>query len=197
LNPVEAGIVKTPEEYRWSSHRQYLKPRGASWLNTVEVLEQLGGRQVFHDFVLSGNEEGLKKFYESGRQSPVLGGHEFVEEVRGRVGELAREYPRYQRRGLQAAPEQVVGRVAAMYKISKEDVLRGVRGRENEARKVAMYLVRRCCDQTLKETASLFGLGSYGAVGWGCHAVKAKMRNDKKFKDQIDGLGDEIYQQKT
>jgi putative transposase len=26
LNPVEAGIVKTPEEYRWSSHRQYLKP---------------------------------------------------------------------------------------------------------------------------------------------------------------------------
>jgi putative transposase len=84
LKPIEVGIVKSPEDYRWSSHRQYLKPKGApKWLNTTEVLEQLGGRQVFHEFVLSGNEERLKEFYESGRQSPVLGRDEFVETVRG------------------------------------------------------------------------------------------------------------------
>jgi putative transposase len=195
LNPIEVGIAKSPEDYRWSSHRQYLKPKGApKWLNTTEVLEQLGGRQVFHEFVLSGNEERLKEFYESGRQSPVLGRDEFVETVRGQVGELAREHPRYQRRRVQAGPDQVIGRVAGMYKISKEDVLRGVRGRENEARKVAMYLVRRCCDQTLQETARLFGLGSYGAVGWGCHGVQSKMQNEKKFRDRIERLGDEICQ---
>ena len=34
-----------------------------------------------------------------------------------------------------------------------------VRGKENEARKVAMDLVRRCCDQTLHETARIFGFG--------------------------------------
>ncbi|MGH7826969.1 MAG: transposase [Candidatus Binatia bacterium] len=197
LNPVEAGIIKRPEDYRWSSHRQYLRPGGGpKWLSTAEVLEQLGGRQAFHDFVLSGNEESLKEFYESGRQSVVLGGDEFVEEVRGRVGELGREQPRYQRRIVQRAPEHVLRRVAAIYKIAKEDVLRGVRGKENEARKVAMYLVRRCCDQTLQETAKLFGLGSYGAVGWSCHGIKAKMQSDKKFRAQIESLGDEIYQQK-
>jgi chromosomal replication initiation ATPase DnaA len=81
-----------------------------------------------------------------------------------------------------------------MYQISKEDVLRGVRGRENEARKVAVSLVRRCCDQGLKETASLFGLGSYGAVEWDYHGMQAKMQNNKKFKDRIDGLADEISQ---
>ena len=40
--------------------------------------------------------------------------------------------------------------------------------------------------------ASLIELGSCGAVRWGCHGVRAKMQNDKKFGDRIDGLGDEM-----
>jgi chromosomal replication initiation ATPase DnaA len=74
--------------------------------------------------------------------------------------------------------------VAKIYRVTTEAVFQGVRGRENEARKVAMYLVRRCCDQTLKETARLFGLGSYGAVGWGCHQVQTKMEKEKRFENK-------------
>jgi hypothetical protein len=44
LNPIGAGVVEQPEQYRWSSHGHYLKPKGApEWLNTEEVLEQIGG----------------------------------------------------------------------------------------------------------------------------------------------------------
>ena len=33
LNPVQAGVVKQPEEYRWSSHWRYLQGKGApQWL---------------------------------------------------------------------------------------------------------------------------------------------------------------------
>jgi putative transposase len=197
LNPVDAGIVKAPEAYRWSSHRYYLKAKGApNWLNFGEVLKQLGGRKVFHEFVLSGNEEALKRFYESGRQSPVLGGGEFVERIRGAVTRLAQEHPRYERRGLQPGVDQVIRKVARMYTMAEREIVKGVRGRENQARKVAMYLVTRCCDKTLQETASLFGLGSYGAVGWGCHWVKSKMEKERKFRDRIDKIVDEIQQQK-
>ena len=63
LNAVEAGIVKMPEDYRWASHRYYLKAKGApNWLNTQEAVEQIGGRRAFHEFVLSGNEESLKQY---------------------------------------------------------------------------------------------------------------------------------------
>jgi chromosomal replication initiation ATPase DnaA len=82
----------------------------------------------------------------------------------------------------------VIGKVAGMYRLPKKDVLRGVRGKENEARKVAMYLVRRCCDQTLTATARLFRVGSYGAVGWSCHGIKIKMEQEKKFRKQIEGI---------
>jgi putative transposase len=197
LNSIEAGVVKQPEEYRWSSHRQYLQAKEVpDWLNTQHVLEQMGGKKTFHEFVLSGNEEALEKFYNAKHQSPVLGRAEFVKKVRSPEVELDREIPRYQRRGVQASPEQVIGWVAGMYAVSKEGVLKGVRGKENEARKVAMYLVRRCCDQTLTETARLFGLGSYGAVGWGCHAVQARMEKEKKFKDGVESLAANICQQK-
>ena len=72
LNAVEAGIVKMPEDYRWASHRYYLEAKGApNWLNTQEAVEQIGGRRAFHEFVLSGNEESLKRYYEAQRQNPI------------------------------------------------------------------------------------------------------------------------------
>ena len=197
LNPVEAGVAIQPEDYRWSSHTLYLQAKEApGWLSTEEVLEPLGGRQTFHEFVLSGNEEALEKFYKSKRHSPVLGGERFVEAVRGSEVKLTREIPRYERRGVQVHPEQVIERVAGFYGVPKQGILNGVRGKENEARKVAMYLVRRCCDQTLSETAKLFGLGSYGAVGWSCHAVNARMEREKKFRDRMERLVAQTCQQK-
>ena len=196
LNPVETGVVKLPEEYRWSSHAKYLQSKGAQqWLYTDEVLEQLGGRKDFHEFVLSGNEEALETFYQSKRHSPVLGRVEFIQKLRGPEVTLSREIPRYQRQGVHPTPELVIGKVATIYKLPKEEVLRGVRGKENEARKVAMYLVRRCCDETLSETAGLFGVVSYGAVGWSCHGVKTKMEREKRFRDRIERIASEVCQQ--
>ncbi len=41
-------------------------------------------------------------------------------------------------------------------------MLKGVRGRENEARKVGLYLVKRLCDLTLNEVAQRFRVSSFG-----------------------------------
>jgi REP element-mobilizing transposase RayT len=189
LNPVGAGLVRYPEEYRHSSHRYYLQTKHQpTWLNIDALLEQFGDRRAFHEFVLSGNEEDLERFYQSGRQSPVLGGEEFVERIRKPLSQLTPEHPRYQRRGVQASAQSLIRRIAEVYRVSTDEVLQGIRGKENEARKVAMYLVRRCCDRTLKETAALFGLGSYGAVGWCCHGVQRKMERERRFKHQVEKL---------
>jgi chromosomal replication initiation ATPase DnaA len=148
----------------------------------LTVLEQLGGRENFHEFVLSGNEEALESYYKAKRHSPVLGREEFIEKVRLARAKLNREIPRYQRHALEIKPERVIAKVAGMYGVAEEELLNGRRGQENEARKVAMYLVTRCCDRTLGESARLFGLGSYGAVGWVCHGLKVRMEREKKLE---------------
>jgi putative transposase len=186
LNAIEAGLVKMPEEYRWASHQYYSKAKGTpGWLDTKEAIEQIGGRQVFHEFVLSGNESSLRRYYEAKRQSPIFGSETFLARFRQRGTPTTREHPRYERRVVQPAVERVIHEVMDRYKVTREEIFRGVRGRENEARKVALYLIKRCCDRTLPEIAEYFGIGNYSTVSWSCRAVTARMSREKNFRERI------------
>jgi chromosomal replication initiation ATPase DnaA len=135
--------------------------------------------------VLSGNEETLKKYYESKRRSPILGSEAFIEQVI-RSASAAREHPRYERRVVEVKPERVINEVARQYKVAREEIFRGVRGRENEARKVALYLIKRCCDRTLPEMAEYFGIGNYSTISGNCRAIESQMARDKKLRDRIE-----------
>jgi hypothetical protein len=66
--------------------------------------------------------------------------------------------------------------------------MKGKRGKDNEPRKVGMYLVKKLCDLKLKEIAERFGTGTYGAVGWECHGVTSRMQADAKFRDRVGSI---------
>ena len=70
---------------------------------------------------------------------------------------VTREHPRYERRAVEVAPERVIDEVVRQCKVRREEIFRGRRGQKNEARKGALYLVKRCCDRTLPEVAEYFG----------------------------------------
>lgn len=198
LNPVEAEVVQAPQAYPWSSHGAYLRPaKRPRWLRVAEVLGQFASPRAFHQFVLAGNEEALTEYYRRGRHAPVLGGEGFRERLRGHLRQVSREHPRHERAVVKASVEMVLQRVAGTYGTTVEDLLQGGRGRENEARKVGMYLVRRLCDLTLQQTADLFRAGSYGLVGWACHGVRAKIQSDRTFQGKVERLQTIIGQLKT
>ncbi|HUO82765.1 MAG TPA: transposase [Gammaproteobacteria bacterium] len=59
LNPVRAGLVADPENYRWSGHRTLLGLESTPWLTTHFALDYFGvdlasARQAYRCFVLSG-----------------------------------------------------------------------------------------------------------------------------------------------
>ena len=43
LNPVAAGIVERPRDYRWSSYRDYLAGKGVGGLKSQRILEYFSG----------------------------------------------------------------------------------------------------------------------------------------------------------
>ena len=197
LNPVEARLVRRPQEYKWSSHRFYIRPnKSPVWLKVWEVLERFGSIEEFHEFVLSGNEEEIVEFYTSVRRSSVLGGDRFRERHAVRLGKISPEHPRHETLVLRPTVEKVINVVAGEYDTEIYEVLRGRRGRENEARKVGMYLVKQLCDLTLREVAEWFGVGSYGVVGWACHGVRMKIKTDKRLREKIEKIKNRISQQK-
>ena len=189
LNPLEAGLVREPQAYAWSSHRYYLRPKQApKWLGVKEVMGEFASVTAFHRFVLEGNEEVLEEFYKKGRQSPVLGDEEFRERVIEKPLRVDREHPRHERAAVRPSVDKVLRALAKIYGVRVEDLLTAKRGKENVARKVGMYLIKELCDLRLHEIAERFGTGSYGAVGWACHGVASRMESDAKFRDRVGSV---------
>jgi putative transposase len=88
LNPVRAGMVQSPEDYRWSGHRAYLGREIVSCLTTDWVLAQFGAdsiqaRRAYHEYVEQGKDAGHRQEFHRGRtgESRILGNDDFIDRV--------------------------------------------------------------------------------------------------------------------
>lgn len=86
LNPVRAGLVKRPEQHRWTSHRFYLKQNGANYLTTSRLLGYFGrrvnlARRKLHEFVMTGVPVKLEERLCGERWPSVLSSENFEEWV--------------------------------------------------------------------------------------------------------------------
>ena len=90
--------------------------------------------------------------------------------------------------------ERVIDEVLEEYKVTREEIFRGVRGRQNEVRKVALYVIKRCCDRTLPEIAKYFGIGNYSTVSWSCRTVAARSSKEKNFRDRLERIITKVTQ---
>jgi len=48
----------------------------------------------------------------------------------------------------------------------------------------------------LNEVAGMFGVSSYGVVGWACNWVRVKMDRDKRFRKKVEEIRNKTYKQK-
>ena len=144
--PVAERISHQSRSARWSSHWKYLnKKKCARWLDTRSVISRLGGLKAYQRFIHEEIEEQVEEFYHGLYQKPVLGSKEFIERVKQRLGEKARveEEKPESRRLFSPGLDEIVQATAPGYKKTVEELKRRKRGRENEARMVAIYLGRQ------------------------------------------------------
>jgi len=189
LNPVETKDANDPGDYPWSSHHCYLRPgKAPRWLALQEVLSGYDTPRDFHEFVLSGNKEKLLEFYSSKRRSPILADEGFIFRVKRGRPSISREHVRYETKILKPSVSSVIKAVADIYQVSEEALFQGRRGKRNEARQVAMYLIRELCDSTLSEVADIFSLGSYGSVGGASSVIERRAESDRTLRRRIEEL---------
>ena len=88
LNPVRAGMVKSPEDYLWSGHLAYLGEKKLPWLTTDWILSRLSSSpsrasNEYREFVRPGTEDGHREEFHRGTKGErrILGGEQFIEEV--------------------------------------------------------------------------------------------------------------------
>jgi putative transposase len=183
LNPVRAGMVTRPEEYRWSSYINYIGQCTApTWLKMETILDYFGKKnkeamKKYRLFV----EELLGKEYDSPFRNTfgcaVLGTDEFREMVASQhlaEKEVDRAVPGI--RQFKTSPEPV-------------DILKAVASvtGENEklARQVGMYLCHKYSGKKLREIGELFGVGET-AIAEARRLLLKKLAKDKKLCEVVE-----------
>jgi putative transposase len=162
LNPVRAGLVARPEDYVWSSYRDYLGLRPPyPWLDPSPIVgrstpEDSARRQNYAAYVTSGIGAGPPAGYYESKRTGILGGEEFVDAIRrdylnDKVEVRDRERPQL---------EALIHKATLAEILHLTESLLGPRTRLS--RSAAIYLSHRKADHTLAEIASFFDMSISG-----------------------------------
>lgn len=167
-NPINAKMVSSPENYRWSSCRAFLAMEKAPpWLEIKDTLEQFGGSQAeqvqgYARFLASRDE---KDPLQDAAGQLVLGSDAFLDDIKKRIATLkkgSREHSQRKELALRVPKEVVIQSACKIFKISPKELF-GARWSHSMVKPVVMRYLRDCSRLTLEEIARLFGVG-YGAV---------------------------------
>lgn len=191
-NPLKAGIVKSLDNYPWSSHKGYLShAKKWSWLQKdalITQLTQVKSRQkaAYLDFVSMDDSQEIEKFYSLKNMPSILGNTSFKNYIQGKFFELVNRQEVPESKVLALDAEKVITSVCDHYRISRGQLLVSKRGTENLPRDIAIYLVRRFCCKTLPSVGKEFGITNYSTVSSVVQRVKKRYKGDKYLLKEID-----------
>lgn len=195
LNPVRARIVDMPERYGWSSYPGYIWKRvEVPWVEYGWVLSHFGidrarSKNKYREFVSQGVGERKENPFKELYGQLILGRKEFIEKAKALLGgkEVSQEIVERKTLRSHAKPEDIISTVAFAFGTGIGDV-KGKGGRNNRARKVAIYLIKRYSGLTNQEIGNLFGGMHYSAVSKSSARLESEMAEDKDLRNVVERL---------
>jgi len=187
LNPVRAGMVTEPEEYRWSGHRAYLGLETIPWLTTEWVLGQFSGslsaaRRAYRRFVMEGKGESRQEEYYKGSDadSRISGNDTFIDRVLDQkpgMGVRSR-----------VSLNGVIRAVCKHYKVQEVELdLSGRDRRTSEARGVVAWLILETGVCTLTELGKVT-VRDVTTLSSAVRRLQIRMKKDMQFAAMMKGL---------
>jgi REP element-mobilizing transposase RayT len=193
LNPVRAGLVSLPEDWRWSSFRHYIGLEQNSVLSTSAVMRQLGSSpetlsEEYRSFVLDGLAQGTAWTEPPLKGGLFLGDDAFAEEI-SRTYCLSSSKP-----GLELTPpptpvstyevlEFVLDRSGLGFRTLRESRKHA----DTEWRNMFLFLSRKLAKTTVKELARFLGL-SPGEVSRCVYRFQKKAAADEALLEATNSI---------
>lgn len=191
LNPVRAKLVKRPQDWPWSSHRDYIGLReNEEWIEKSFIYGEFDqeierAKRFYREFVEEGLEKRIRDPLKDTFAQLILGREEFIERTRERIENLPedREVPSLKRLQIQPRIEKIVRKVIEYFGLEEEEI-RKAGGKKNTPRAVAIYLIRKWTATPIDRIGEYFGVG-YSAVSQTVRQVKERMRKDSSLVQAI------------
>ncbi|MHB8881307.1 MAG: REP-associated tyrosine transposase [Thermodesulfovibrionales bacterium] len=195
LNPVRAGIVEKPEDYRWSSYGPYMdNSSGKDELTDIgETLSRFSERKqqaikAYRDFVESGIGKEDKPF-EDVEAGILLGRSTFKERIKALldIRKEDGEIPQVRRLRKTITIDRVVEGCCGYYGKGREELLQ----RRIGERGMAVYLSKVLSGRKNIEIGDYFGIKG-PAVSNVIKGFECRIENENKLKKEVELVKDRI-----
>ncbi|HUP65750.1 MAG TPA: transposase [Thermoanaerobaculia bacterium] len=188
LNPVRAGLVKNPADWKWSSYRAKIGLEPApEWLSIEPGLSRFGpdlerARANYRQFVET--LEPVTNPWEKLVGQVFLGGPEFIAKVRERIEREQRsvEHPKAQRHVGRPRMPRIVKVVARENRVPRASIRRN---RGGDLRSIAAHLGWHEGKLMLREIADALGLRSVGYVSSMIRLCDEQAARDPDFANRL------------
>jgi len=185
LNPVKAGLVQTPEAYRWSSYREYVGENPRALVETGPILARFDARngpgalESFKAFTQDGKDSSFDPLA-SAKAKTVLGGGEFL-------GWLRRtKIPRSRAEGvagwgrLQRPGDSLVASIRKRVELLTSD--------PKVRRKLLIHALHYSTPLPEMDIARLVGMKTVSAVSQTLRRLGGARKDDKVLSRMLDEL---------
>ncbi|MEW6558252.1 MAG: transposase [Elusimicrobiota bacterium] len=186
LNCIRAGLVKSPSQWLWSSHRVYLGLERNPIVDDRKVLEFFdrdinNARKKYAEFIREGITLKSRKELYPPERFPVLGNEKFLEKIGKEEKELRRRFDVTFRVGL----ENLIKVVANVTGIHKDKISGSQQTREcSFARDIFSYIARNYCKQKVSKIAC-FLHRSISTITMSLRRTESRLNANSRYKSVI------------
>jgi len=182
LNPVRAGMVNAPEQYRYCGHHTYLQGEATEIIDPARVLSMLGGKQAYRRFVYQGLEEGHKEEYYEVEDQRFLGKQGFGEKM------LKKEPAEARKASSRWSIKTVTRELAKVLDVEVQTLRSPDRSwAVSRARTIIGYVLVHRLGYRLSDVAGYFGR-DMATVATLLARLSDRMQSDHKQRREIDRL---------
>jgi REP element-mobilizing transposase RayT len=201
LNPVRAGIVNAPEQYRWSSYPaivgEQIPPKflKTSWLLSNFGKNKEEARKSYREFVEGVDINTLKDPSKKLAGGFILGDTDFVNWVKETFlckRDDEKEIPQLRKLKPRVAPEIIVEHVSEAFNIEVAKIQKKG-SKRNKAREVAIYLGRELSRLSCNELGDFFGGVSGALITMMNRRITQEIDRNRQLKNKIEKIKDQIF----
>ncbi len=190
LNPVRAEIVALPEEYPWSSYREYAGQRGATpWLNTALVLGYFGdtiekAKKRYKEYVHDAIDKRLESPLKKAGPSLILGSEDFLARIK-------KEFLLHKTENREVPAIRSLKEKPALELILRI-VERELGGINRFTRNMAIFLCRGKTDYPLREIAAFYRI-SPSAIVKISRQMKERLACNKALENALEVIEKSLF----
>ncbi len=142
--------------------------------------------------IADGDEGKIADVLEGKKWPSVLGPKSFMDWVKGKYYELkiGEEIP--DTKTLCPDADLIIETVCAYYSVTRNDLNKSKRGKINEPRNAAVWLIRKLRRDSLEMIAGQFQMEKYSSVSSIIRRLNLRMQSDRNLNNRIDELMDQI-----